>query len=81
MTPEFVPDPRDVPGAQIPYRTEAAHMNADKVLEVIHDLESWRAVEPDFESRKLIDDATKKLRAAVAADRPTPAEVAALDGT
>lgn len=56
-------------------------MSADKVLEVIRDLESWRAVEKNFDSRKLIDDATKKLRAAVADERPTPAEVAALDGT
>jgi hypothetical protein len=41
-------------------------MNVDEVMRVVHDLESWRAVEKDFESRKLIDNATKRLRAAVA---------------
>lgn len=78
-------------------------MNTDKVIEVINDLESWRAVEKNFDSRKLLDDAAEKLRAAVAGptneqealamiragskwldasrERPTPEEVAALDGT
>jgi hypothetical protein len=78
-------------------------MNTNKVREVINDLESWRAVEKNFYSRKLIDDAVKKLRVAMSGpsneqealaliragsmwldasrERPTPAEVAALDGT
>lgn len=41
---------------------------AEAVMRVVYDLESWRAVETNFENRKLIDDATKKLRAALSKD-------------
>jgi hypothetical protein len=40
----------------------------ENVMRVVYDLESWRAVETDFDSRKLIDDATKKLREALKGD-------------
>lgn len=66
MRNEFVPDPRDCPGAETPYR----HVEnwAESIMRVVHDLESWRAVETNFDNRKLLDDATKKLRAAVVAN-------------
>ena len=48
--------------------TKKVDVLAAAVMAVVHDLESWRAVESDFESRKLIDDASKKLRAAVVAN-------------
>jgi hypothetical protein len=66
MSNDFVPGPHDTPGAQIPYRyTDSL---AEAVMRVVHDLESWRSVETSFDNRKLIDDATKKLRAAVVAN-------------
>jgi hypothetical protein len=40
-------------------------VEANAVMRVVHDLESWRAVERNFDNRKLLDDATTKLRAAL----------------
>lgn len=51
--------------AEFSLRSSRAELIA-AVMEVVHDLESWRAVEKNFESRKLIDDAARKLRSAAA---------------
>lgn len=42
--------------------TEGSGERVSEIMRVVHDLESWRAVEKNFGSRKLIDDAAKRLR-------------------